>query len=448
MTCPLAMPRFPRRPPAGDRPRPTALVRAARRHRPAAAAAALVLLSSLLLLAAPQSARAQTEIWNATLTVGSYGNSRGFLTTPPRGSLSDTTFEASSLSFSFRALFATRYGSANRSRICVLFQPGFAPDHATVSALNELTLEVGEHALPFESAGHTLLLDRDYCWNLDGSVADLGFDTGSSLTARIVSAALQPTAEIVSLPRDGTTYRSGEVIRVVLWFEEDVRVTGSPQLELDIGGRTRLATYVPARRGRTAAFEYTVTAADADADGVSIRANTDASNPSLLLNGGAFQWVSFLRGEVVHLGFGAVPAGAGHAVDGANADTTAPTLSAATIRYGLLELTYSEPLRSDPQMMSGVATSAWSVTVNGAPAALTAAYIIDTVRLVLQSPVDDDDVVTVSSSVLMQDRAATPNTEAALLDGRSVTNETPAAKPVVEIAADAKTPGSRARRSC
>ena len=193
---------------------------------------------------------------------------------------------------------------------------------------------------------------------------------------------------------------------------------------------------MPARRGRTAAFEYTVTAADADADGVSIRANTDASSPSLLLNGGAFQWVSFLRGEVVDLGFGAVPAGAGHAVDGANADTTAPVLSAATIRYGLLELTYSKPLRSDPQMMSGVATSAWSVTVNGAPAALAAAYIIGTVRLVLQSPVDHDDVVTVSSSVLMQDRAEPPNTEAALLDGRSVTNETPAAKPVVEIAAD------------
>ena len=397
-------------------------------------AAAMVVLASLLLLAAPQSARAQTEIWNATLTVGSYGNSRGFLTSPSRGSLSDTTFEASSLSFRFRALFVTRYGSG--SRICVLFQPGFAPDHATVSALNELTLEVGEHTLPFEFAGFSLLLDRDYCWNIDGSVADSGFDTGSSLTARIVSAALQPTAEIVSLPRDGTTYRSGEVIRVVLWFEEDVRVSESPQIELEVGGRTRLATYVPARRGRTAAFEYTVTAADADADGVSIRANTDVSNPSLLLNGGAFQWVSFLRGEVVHLGFGAVPAGAGHAVDGANADTTAPTLSAATIRYGLLELTYSEPLRSDPQMMSGVATSAWSVTVNGAPAALTAAYIIDTVRLVLQSPVDHDDVVTVSSSVLMQDRAATPNTEAALLDGRSVTNETPAAKPVVEIAAD------------
>ena len=404
------------------------------RRRGARLLASLVLLSSLLLLAAPQSARAQTEIWDATLAVGADGNSRGFLRSPSRGSLSDRTFEAGGVSFTIRALFEIH--ATNRKFICVSFQAGYTGDHAATTALSTLTLNVGDHTLPFEGINHGQRPWGDYCWFIPGPAEDFGFETGSTLRASIVTSAPQPTAQIVSRPRDGTTYRSDEVIRVVLWFEEDVRVTGSPQLELDIGGQTRLANYVPARRGRTAAFEYTVTADDADADGVSIRANTDTSSPSLLLNGGAFQWVSFLRGEVVDLGFGAVPAGAGHAVNGANADTTAPVLSAATIRYGLLELTYSKPLRSDPQMMSGVATSAWSVTVNGAPAALAAAYIIGTVRLVLQSPVDHDDVVTVSSSVPMQDRAEPPNTEAALLDGHSVTNETPAAKPVVEIAAD------------
>ena len=397
--------------------------------------ASLLLLASFLLLAAPQSARAQTEIWNATLTVGSHGTSRGFLTSPSRGSLSDTTFEAGGVSFTIRALLETH--ATNRKFICVSFQAGYTGDHAATTALSTLTLNVGGHTLPFEGINHGQRSYGDYCWFIPGPAEDFGFETGSTLPASIVTSAPKPTAQIVSRPRDGTTYRSGEVIHVVLWFEEDVRVTGSPQLELEIGGRMRLADYVPARRGRTAGFEYTVTADDDDDDGVSIRANTDASSPSLRLNDGEFLWVSFLRGEVVDLGFGAVPAGAGHAVDGANADTTAPVLSAATIRYGLLELTYSKPLRSDPQMMSGVATSAWSVSVNGAPAALTAAYIIGTVRLILQSPVDHDDVVTVSSSVLMQDRVEPPNTEAALLDGHSVTNETPAAKPVVEIAADA-----------
>ena len=230
----------------------------------------------------------------------------------------------------------------------------------------------------------------------------------------------------------------GSRVSVLLSFEEDVRVSGSPQLQLEIGAQTRLAAYVPARRGRIAAFDYTVTADDAGSDGVSIRANTDASSPSLLLNGGAFRWVSFLRGEVIPLGFGAVSASSVHAVAGADADTTAPTLSAATIRFRRLVLTYSEPLHDDPQMMSGVATSSWSVTVNDAAVALASVTIGgERVTMELLSAVDHDDVVTVSSSVLMQDRAATPNVESALLDGRSVTNETPATKPVVAIAAGA-----------
>ena len=287
-----------------------------------------------------------TEIWNATLTVGSFGAYRGFQAWPRRGALSDTTFEVSSISLRFRALFVRPY-TASGSRICVLFQAAYVADYATTTALGELVLEVGGYTLPFEQAGSSVFADQDYCWDIDGLVADSGFDLGSTLAARIVSRASQPTAEIVSRPRDGTAYRSGETIRVLLSFEEDVRVSGSPQLQLEIGAQTRLAAYVPARRGRIAAFDYTVTADDAGSDGVSIRANNDASSPSLLLNGGAFRWVSFLRGEVVPLGFGAVSASTGHAVAGADADTTAPTLSAATIRFRRLVLTYSEPLHFD-----------------------------------------------------------------------------------------------------
>ncbi len=404
------------------------------RQRTVAAAAALVLLASLLL---PNSAHADAEIWTADLVVGSDDTSQGFLTLPPRGSLSDTTFEAGGVAFTFRALFARQEGA--RAWICVSFQTGYTVDHAAATAVSTLTLDIGGHGLAFERVQQGRYpYYGDYCWFVGESIEDTGFDLGSTLTASIVTSAPQPTAEIVSGPRDATAYRAGEIIRVILSFEEDVRVSGSPQLELEVGALTRLAAHVPARRGPTAAFQYTVTAADADADGVSIRANTDESNPSLVLNDGAFQWVSFLRGEFVHLGFGAVPARARHAVDGPNADTTAPTLSAATVRYDRLVLTYSEPLRSDPQMMSGVATSAWSVTVNGTGVALRSVFpgTLEGVYLVLQSPVDHDDVVTVSSSVLMQDRAATPNTEPALLDGRGVTNETPATRPEVEITAD------------
>ena len=287
LTGPLAMPRVPARPPDGDRPGPAAPVPASLRRPMLAAAAALVLLASLLLAAAPQSARADTDIWNATLTVGSDGNRRGFLSSPSRGSLSDTTFEAGEVSFTIRELFSIH--DTLRSWICVSFQSGYTADHANATALSALTLNVGDHVLPFEGVVQGRFpYYGDYCWRIGGPVEVPGFDEGSTLTASIVTSAPQPTAEIVSRPRDATAYRAGEVIRVVLWFEEDVRVSGSPQLEIEVGARTRLAAHVPARRGPTAAFEYTVTAADADADGVSIRANTDESRPSLLLNGGKF----------------------------------------------------------------------------------------------------------------------------------------------------------------
>ena len=403
-------------------------------RRSVAAAAALVLLALFVL---PQSARAQTEIWNATLTVGSSGSSVGFFAAPPRGALSDTTFEIGGVEFTVRALFVGAR-STDTSSLCVLFQSGYQPDFDTATALHPLTLEVAGHVLPFERLLHDTNPGRDYCWVLAGAVGESGFVAGAELRASIATRALQPRVEIARPPLDRRFYRSGEIIRVLMHFEEDVRVTGAPQLELDIGGAARLADHVPGRRGRVVAFEYTVTAADADADGLSIRANTDDENPSLLLNDGEFLWVSFLRGQIVSLGFDALPASAGYAVDGANADTTAPTLAEATVHYRQLVLAYSEPLRSDPHM-AGVAASAWSVTVNGAAAALASATITGSERvyLALQSAVDHDDVVGVSSSVLMQDRAATPNTEPALLDGHAVTNVTPAQTPVVEIAAAA-----------
>ena len=126
-----------------------------------------------------------TEIWNATLTVGSFGAYRGFQASPRRGALSDTTFEVSSISLRFRALFVRPY-TAGGSLICVLFQAGYVADYATTTALGELVLEVGGYTLPFEHAGGSVFADQDYCWGIDGLVADSGFDLGSTLAARIV----------------------------------------------------------------------------------------------------------------------------------------------------------------------------------------------------------------------------------------------------------------------
>ena len=105
---------------------------------------------------------------------------------------------------------------------------------------------------------------------------------------------VRPTVSSVSLVSstagsDGV-YTSGETLAATAVFSEDIVVTGTPQLELKIGGTGRSADFssaVPrceqricgfgrnpwALRGISMDFDYTVVEEDSDADGVGIDAN-------------------------------------------------------------------------------------------------------------------------------------------------------------------------------
>ena len=118
--------------------------------------------------------------------------------------------------------------------------------------------------------------------------------------ARAQSAPWIRTVEFVSSPRHKSAYRLGEQIQVAVKFatgstssprSATVTVTGTPQIRLTIGERTRQAQYDAGRSGSAhhteglapmsiLVFTYTVQAADLDADGISIAAN------ALTLNGG------------------------------------------------------------------------------------------------------------------------------------------------------------------
>ena len=93
-----------------------------------------------------------------------------------------------------------------------------------------------------------------------------------------------PTIESVAVtsdPGEDGGYAIGDEIQVGLTFSEAVTVTGAPQLNLDVGGRTRTAEY---SEGTTQLlFTYTVSSGDEDADGIAVIAN------SLALNGGAIR---------------------------------------------------------------------------------------------------------------------------------------------------------------
>ena len=112
---------------------------------------------------------------------------------------------------------------------------------------------------------------------------------------------------IRSRPSNGESYRAGEVIEVAVGFSETVRISGEPQIRLDIGGVARQAALAGDQGSSDAAvFHYTVVEDDADADGIGIGAN------SLRPNGGG---IHDGAGNAAGLSHEAVAATEGQRVD-------------------------------------------------------------------------------------------------------------------------------------
>ena len=71
-----------------------------------------------------------------------------------------------------------------------------------------------------------------------------------------------------SVPANGGAYHRGEEILVTYTFDQDVKVTDTPQLTLSIGTYNRQAAYDTARsKGTQIVFSYSVQAGDHDTDG-------------------------------------------------------------------------------------------------------------------------------------------------------------------------------------
>ena len=85
---------------------------------------------------------------------------------------------------------------------------------------------------------------------------------------------------IDSRPQSGDTYGAGEEIRVSVSFPEAVDVSGTPELDLSVGDRTRRvpwtgngSTSICESGYKSLQFSYLVQAEDRDADGISIAAD-------------------------------------------------------------------------------------------------------------------------------------------------------------------------------
>ena len=120
---------------------------------------------------------------------------------------------------------------------------------------------------------------------------------------------------IISNLASGTVFVANEVITITVTFSEDVIVTGTPTISINMGGNPQQASYESGSGSKELVFQYTVQAGDNDADGISItRGNLD-------LNGGTIQ---DRAGNDANLAHGAVADNNAHRVD-----TTAPTITGA-----------------------------------------------------------------------------------------------------------------------
>ena len=150
-----------------------------------------------------------------------------------------------------------------------------------------------------------------------GNDADLSHDALAADSGHKVDGtdSIAPTITSVaftSTPGRSLTYRTGNTILITVTFDEDVNVTGTPQLELDMyesEPSERQASYTSSYGSHNeVVFSYVVQVGDFASDGLAIGAN------KLTLNGGTIQDAS---GNDADLSHDAVPADSGHQVSGA-----------------------------------------------------------------------------------------------------------------------------------
>ena len=124
--------------------------------------------------------------------------------------------------------------------------------------------------------GSSIKAAADGTTDADLAHAAVADDSSRKVAGSTVTAPAVSSIYFSGFPASGNSYRTGESIAVQVGFDRSVNVTGSPQVELTVGSRTRLATLSSsiARVGvQVLRFEYEVQAQDQDPDGIGIAAN-------------------------------------------------------------------------------------------------------------------------------------------------------------------------------
>ncbi len=151
---------------------------------------------------------------------------------------------------------------------------------AATGDLDEDGVSIGSNALTLN--GGTIKRGT----TVDAALSLIGREVANALAHRVVvvtSLAHVTGTSIISDPGTDSTYAPGDTIEVLVVFNENVDVTGTPQLALEIGAATRQANYASGTGNDSLTFRYVVVPSDTDTTGISYSWN------ALTLNGGTIK---------------------------------------------------------------------------------------------------------------------------------------------------------------
>jgi Ca2+-binding RTX toxin-like protein len=152
---------------------------------------------------------------------------------------------------------------------------------AGVSGSGTNTVVITGSVVDVNAALATLVYTGDIGFSSD-TLQVVSSDGSLSDTDNIDISAGFPQVLAVTAPADGYYSNEGTALMTfTVQFDQTVNVTGTPQIELDIGGATVYADYTAGDGSDTLTFQYTVLDGDTDADGIDIVA--------LGLNGGTIK---------------------------------------------------------------------------------------------------------------------------------------------------------------
>ncbi len=247
-----------------------------------------------------------------------------------------------------------------------------------------------------------------------GAAADAnGNPSKAGTLARSAATPEVSAVRFASTPPGGQpAYGIDDAVTLEVEFSNAVTVTGTPQLDLSVGSRTRQADYTGGSGGTVLTFSYPVVSGDEDTDGAAIPAN------GLKLNGGTIQ--NAVGATAAELAHSAMEGGAAQKVDG-----IAPSATGAAVDGETLTVTFDEALDEIAEPAGGDFT----VTVAGSARAASSVEVDGTtVTLTLASPVGRGETVTLTYAPGADPvRDLAKNDAAAISTALEVENETLAA---------------------